>query len=71
MGRSSRRSAHGQLRKALNSPANLRSIKRRKSNKTIHLAVAIRLGADEIITYDAGLTEAARTAGLSIFAPRR
>ena len=27
-------SAHGQLRKALNSPADLRSIKRRKSTKT-------------------------------------
>ena len=42
-----------------------------QSNDAIHLAVAIRLGADEIITYDAELTEAARTAGLSIYAPRR
>ena len=42
-----------------------------RSNDAIHLAVAIRLGADEIITYDAELTEAARTAGLSIYAPRR
>ena len=41
-----------------------------RSNDAIHLAVARRLGADEIITYDAELTEAARTAGLSIFAPR-
>lgn len=40
-----------------------------RSNDAIHLAVAIRLGADEIITYDRELTEAARTAGLSVFAP--
>ena len=41
-----------------------------RSNDAIHLAVAIRLGADEMITYDGELTEAARTAGLSVFAPR-
>ena len=40
-----------------------------RSNDAIHLAVAIRLGADEIITYDRELTEAARNAGLSVFAP--
>ncbi len=40
-----------------------------RSNDAIHLAVAIRLGVDEIITYDRELTEAARTAGLSTFAP--
>ena len=40
-----------------------------RSNDAIHLAVAIRLGVDEMITYDAELTEAARTAGLSVFAP--
>lgn len=40
-----------------------------RSNDAIHLAVAIRLGADEIITYDLELSEAARTAGLSIVAP--
>ena len=40
-----------------------------RSNDAIHLAVAIRLGADEFITYDRELTEAARTAGLTIFAP--
>ena len=39
------------------------------SNDAIHLAVAIRLGADEIVTYDHELTEAARTAGLSTLAP--
>ena len=41
-----------------------------RSNDAIHLAVAIRLGADEMITYDRELTDAARTAGLSVFAPR-
>lgn len=40
-----------------------------RSNNAIHLAVAMRLGVDEIITYDRELTEAARTAGLTIFAP--
>ena len=40
-----------------------------RSNDAIHLAVAIRLGADEMISYDGELTEAARTAGLSVFAP--
>ena len=40
-----------------------------RSNDAIHLAVAIRLGADEMITYDRELTQAARTAGLSVFAP--
>lgn len=40
-----------------------------RSNDAIHLAVAIRLGADEIVTYDRELTAAARTAGLSTFAP--
>ena len=40
-----------------------------RSNDAIHLAVAIRLGVDEMITYDGELTEAARTAGLTVFAP--
>ncbi len=40
-----------------------------RSNDAIHLAVAIRLGADEIVTYDHELAQAARTAGLSVFAP--
>jgi predicted nucleic acid-binding protein len=39
------------------------------SNDAIHLAVAIRLGADEIVTYDSELAEAARAAGLTVFAP--
>ena len=40
-----------------------------RSNDAIHLAVAIRLGADEMITCDGELREAAQTAGLSVFAP--
>jgi predicted nucleic acid-binding protein len=40
-----------------------------KSNDAIHLAVAIRLGADEIVTYDGELAEAARAAGLAVFDP--
>lgn len=42
-----------------------------RSNDAIHLAVAIRLGADELVTYDAELQEAARAAGLAVFAPTR
>ena len=40
-----------------------------RSNDAIHLAVAIRLGADETITYYGELTDAAQRAGLSVFAP--
>lgn len=40
-----------------------------RSNDAIHLAVAIRLGADEMATYDAEVAQAARAAGLRIFAP--
>ena len=40
-----------------------------RSNVAIHLAVAIRLGVDEMVTYDGELTQAARTAGLSVYAP--
>jgi len=40
-----------------------------KSNDAIHLAVAIRLGVDEIVTYDAELADTARAAGLTVFAP--
>jgi len=40
-----------------------------RSNDAIHLAVAIRVGADEIVTYDEELAGAARAAGLSVFAP--
>ena len=40
-----------------------------RSNDAIHLAVAIRLGTDEMVTYDGELAEAARAAGLTVFAP--
>lgn len=42
-----------------------------RSNDAIHLAVAIRLGSDEMVTYDAELASAATTAGLRVFAPSR
>ncbi len=37
----------------------------------IHLAVALRVEADEMITYDAELAAAATEAGLTVVAPRR
>lgn len=40
-----------------------------RSNDAIHLAVAIRLGVDELITYDQELTVAAVRAGLTVVAP--
>jgi predicted nucleic acid-binding protein len=40
-----------------------------RSNDAIHLAVAIRLGVDELITYDQELADAATRAGLSVLAP--
>ena len=40
-----------------------------RSNDAIHLAVAIRLGVDEMVTYDVELADAARAAGLVAFAP--
>jgi predicted nucleic acid-binding protein len=40
-----------------------------RSNDAIHLAVAIRLGSDEMATYDGELADAARAAGLSVLAP--
>lgn len=42
-----------------------------RSHDAIHLAVAIRLGVDEVVTYDAELGEAARAAGLGVIAPGR
>lgn len=39
------------------------------SNDAIHLAVAIRLGSDELVTYDDELARAARHAGLTVVAP--
>ncbi|HRQ01086.1 MAG TPA: type II toxin-antitoxin system VapC family toxin [Terrimesophilobacter sp.] len=40
-----------------------------RSNDALHLAVAIRLGVDEIATYDRELATAATRAGLSVLAP--
>ena len=40
-----------------------------RSNDAIHLAVAIRLGADDLITYDQELADAAVSAGLTVSAP--
>ena len=41
-----------------------------RANDAIHLAVAMRLGADELITYDAELATAADAAGIRVVAPR-
>lgn len=41
-----------------------------RSNDAIHLAVAIRLGVDDLVTYDDELAMAARSAGLIVVAPR-
>lgn len=40
-----------------------------RSSDAIHLAVAIRLGVDEMVTYDDELAEAAKAADLALFAP--
>jgi predicted nucleic acid-binding protein len=40
-----------------------------RSNDAIHLAVALRVGADEIVTYDGELIERAISAGLSVLSP--
>lgn len=40
-----------------------------RSNDAVHLAVAIRLAVDEIITYDDALAGAATRAGLTLLAP--
>lgn len=40
-----------------------------RSNDAIHLAVALRVGADEIVTYDGELIERATAAGLSLLSP--
>jgi hypothetical protein len=41
-----------------------------RCNGAIHLAVAIRLGVDEMVTYDGELAAAASRAGLAVLAPR-
>ena len=40
-----------------------------RSNDAIHLAVALRIGADEIATYDGELIEQAAAAGLTVLSP--
>ena len=40
-----------------------------RSNDAIHLAVALRVGADEIVTYDGELTERAAAAGVPVLSP--
>jgi predicted nucleic acid-binding protein len=42
-----------------------------RSNDALHLAVAIRLGVDEIITYDREMAEAASAVGFAVVAPGR
>lgn len=41
-----------------------------RSNDAIHLAVALRVGADEIVTYDGELIERATAAGLRVLSPQ-
>ncbi|HEY9484031.1 MAG TPA: type II toxin-antitoxin system VapC family toxin [Micromonosporaceae bacterium] len=43
---------------------------RLRSNDAIHLAVALRVGTDGMLTYDAELANAAGVAGLSVVQPR-
>lgn len=40
------------------------------SHDAIHLAVAMRIGADGIVTYDEELAQAALAAGVEVLAPR-
>jgi predicted nucleic acid-binding protein len=40
-----------------------------RSNDAIHLAAALRVGADEILTYDGELIEQATAAGLPVLSP--
>jgi predicted nucleic acid-binding protein len=42
---------------------------RLRSNDAMHLAVALRVGAEEIFTYDAELAAAASAAGLAVVQP--
>lgn len=41
-----------------------------RSHDAIHLAVALRVGSEEMITYDDELADAARHAGVMVVAPR-
>lgn len=40
-----------------------------RANDAIHLAVAIRLGVDQVVTYDVELAAATKAAGLVVLAP--
>jgi uncharacterized protein len=40
-----------------------------RSHDAIHLAMALRIGADEVVTYDAELAEAVAAAGMRVLAP--
>lgn len=42
---------------------------RLRANDAVHLAVALRVGADGIVTYDGELAAAAASSGLSVFDP--
>lgn len=42
---------------------------RLRSNDATHLAVALRIGADELVTYDAELVAAANAAGINVVQP--
>jgi uncharacterized protein len=42
---------------------------RLRSNDAIHLAVALRIGADELVTYDTELVAAANAAGIAVVQP--
>jgi uncharacterized protein len=42
---------------------------RLRSNEAVHLAVALRVGVDEMITYDCELGVAARGSGLAVARP--
>jgi len=41
-----------------------------RSHDAMHLAVALRIGADEMLTYDAELGDAAAVAGMPVVQPR-
>jgi predicted nucleic acid-binding protein len=40
-----------------------------RSLDALHLAAAIRIGVDRVLTYDTRMAEAARSLGLTVFAP--
>lgn len=41
-----------------------------RSLDALHLAAAVRIGVDNLITYDARLSDAARDLGIAVGAPR-